>query len=141
MTVLTTRRIDRRRLARRLAAAGFTPQTGTGSLRVTPAVEVAAGDPANLPADVRTRAARLLGVPPREVLTCSGAFDADRATIVAVAQAVAADAPIAVLDDGAATTYLVHPRDGLIGPEVYRHHPPDRSAMAMLRRALGVTPD
>ena len=57
--------------------------------------------------------------------------------MVVVARAVAADVPLAVVDDLIGTAYLVHPGRGLVGPEEYgplRRRP---STSDVLRRMLG----
>jgi hypothetical protein len=143
-TILTTRRIDWRKVERRLTRDGYLTTRDTVSrtdqeiagqqLTVT----VTRPDLAALPAQVVEAARHLLGVNPKHSIACT--FEAQSAwpTVVDIARAVAADAPIAVLDDHAGTTYLVHPKRGLVGPEEYqavaRRTAP--SAVEVLRRYL-----
>jgi hypothetical protein len=143
-TILTTRRIDWRKVERRLTRDGYLTTQDTVSRtdqqiadqQIT--VTVTRPDLAALPAQVVEAARHLLGVNPKHVIACT--FEAQSAwpTVVDIARAVAADAPIAVLDDHAGTTYLVHPKRGLVGPEEYqavaRRTAP--SAVEVLRRYL-----
>lgn len=145
-TILTTRRIDWRKVERRLTHDGYLTTHNTVSRadrRAT--VSVAVPDLAALPDRVVDSARQLLGVNPKHAIACT--FETPQAqqetqsawpTVVDIARAVAADAPITVLDDHAGTTYLVHPKRGLIGPEEYeavaRRTAP--SAGEVLRRYL-----
>ena len=142
--VLTGRRISRRRLRRRLASAGYAA-LGDEPLHVSRngrgIIEVAAVDPAGLPERAAGSARQLLGMSPRYGLLCSFAGEAgateEWATMVAVARAVAADVPLAVVDDLIGTAYLVHPGRGLIGPEEYGPLRGRMSTSDVLRRMLG----
>jgi hypothetical protein len=138
-TILTTRRIDWRRVGRRLARDGYLTTEDTVSRadqQVT--VTVTRPDPAALPAQVVDSARHLLGVNPTHSIACAYEKESAWPAVVDIARAVAADAPITVLDDHAGTTYLVHPKRGLIGPEEYeavaRRTAP--SAGEVLRRFL-----
>ena len=148
VTVLTSRRIDPGRLDRRLARAGYTTTAGAGGVRIhRPAdasgVDATMPDIDDLPDAMRSAACELFGGPPRCALACS--FDGpaapsdDWATVVDIARAVAADVPLAVLDDHAGTTYLVHPKRGLVGPDEYRAIPRRNPTADFLRRLLGGT--
>lgn len=143
VTILTGRRIDWRKVERRLTRGGYVTTQTTVALAaqqttVTVAVRMAVPDLAALPAQVLDSARQLLGVNPKHAIACT--FDADPAwpVVVDIARAVAADTPITVLDDHAGTTYLVHPKRGLIGPDEYqavaKHTAP--SAGEVLRRYL-----
>jgi hypothetical protein len=120
VTILTTRRIDWRKVGRRLAGDGYTTtDTTVSAADQRGSVTVAVPDLAALPDRVVESARQLLGVKPRHAIACT--FDADaRNTVIDIARAIAADTPIAVLHDHAETAYLVHPERGLIGPEEYR---------------------
>jgi hypothetical protein len=146
VAVLTAWHVDWRRLRRRLTRAGYTTFTGDGTLRVSRdgrgVVRAVRTDAADLPERATRSARQLLGLPPRDGLTCS--FEGpigpseEWATVVVVARAVAADVPLAVLDDLVDTAYLVHPDRGLIGPDEYeplRHG--TSSTSDVLRRLLG----
>jgi len=135
VAVLTGRRVNWRRLRRRLAAAGY-PTTGQARLRVAQpdgrgVVHAARTDLAGLPDRAARSARQLLGVPARDGLTCSfdgpAAVSEEWSTVVAIARAVAAEVPLAVLDDLVDTAYLVHPGRGLVGPDEYRGMPEPRS--------------
>jgi hypothetical protein len=137
--VLTTRRIDWHRVERRLTRDGYrTTQTTVAPADQHTTVTVAVPDLATLPTRVVDSARQLLGVNPRHSIACAFETPAAWPTVVDIARAVAADAPITVLDDHAGTTYLVHPKRGLIGPEEYeavaRRTAP--SAGEVLRRYL-----
>jgi hypothetical protein len=121
VTILTGRRIDWRKVERRLTRSGYTATPNAVSpadQRTTVAISVP--DLAALPDQVLDSARQLLGVDPRHAIAC--AFEADPAwpVVVDIARAVAADTPITVLDDHAGTAYLVHPKRGLIGPDEYQ---------------------
>jgi hypothetical protein len=119
--ILTTRRIDWRRVERRLTRDGYrtTPTTVSPADQRT-TVTVAVPDLATLPAQVVDSARQLLGVNPRHSIACTFETPAAWPAVVDIARAVAADAPITVLDDHAGTAYLVHPERGLVGPDEYR---------------------
>jgi hypothetical protein len=135
VVVLTGRRVNWRRLRRRLAGRGYATDTGEVGLRVSRdgrgVVDAVRTDLAGVPARVAATATQLLGVRPRDGLTCSfvgpAAVSDEWATVVALARAVAADVPLAVLDDLVDTTYLVHPGRGLVGPDEYGSIPAPRS--------------
>jgi hypothetical protein len=58
-------------------------------------------------------------------------------TVVDIARAVAAEVPLAVLDDHCGTTYLVHAVRGLIAPEEYEQMRGRATTSDFLRRLLG----
>ncbi len=153
VVVLTTVRLNWRRLRRRLDRAGYAIFVGTAMVRVSRdgrgVVETTGIDLARLPDRVTRSAWQLLGSPPRDGLTCSFAGPDDDSTervdpvdseewqtVVAIARAVAAEVPLALVDDLAGTTYLVHPGRGLVGPEEYQR---GRGTLTsdLLRRLLG----
>jgi hypothetical protein len=118
--ILTTRRIDRRKVERRLGRDGYLVAQDTVSRpdrQIT--VTITRPDPATLPTRVVDSARQLLGVNPRHSIACTFETQSAWPAVVDIARAVAADTPITVLDDHAGTTYLVHPKRGLIGPEEY----------------------
>lgn len=121
VTILTGRRIDWRKVERRLTRSGYiaTPNAVSPADQRT-TVTIAVPDLAALPAHVLDSARQLLGVSPRHAIACT--FEADPAwpVVVDIARAVAATAPITVLDDHSGTAYLVHPKRGLIGPDEYQ---------------------
>jgi hypothetical protein len=106
-------------------------------------VDTAPCDPDRLPDRIIAAAGELLGLRPRGGIACS--FDGPPGesdswpTVVDIAKAVAAEVPLAVLDDHAGTTYLVHPGRGLIGPaEIEAVRRDTRPSTAdLLRRMLG----
>lgn len=121
VTILTGRRIDWRKVERRLTRSGYvTTQTTVASEAQRITVTVAVPDLATLPAQVLNSARQLLGVNPKHAIACTFGADPAWPVVVDIARAVAADAPITVLNDHAGTAYLVHPKRGLIGPEEYR---------------------
>jgi hypothetical protein len=144
VTVLAGRRISRRRLRRRLARSGYAT-FGEEPLRISHdgrgVIQAAAADPDDLPERVTESARQLLGIPARYGLTCSFAGPAggteEWTTVVAVARAVAADVPLAVLDDLRGTAYLVHPERGLVGPEEYEPLRRGTTTSDVLRRLFG----
>jgi hypothetical protein len=118
--ILTTRRIDWRKVERRLGRDGYLTTADTVSRadqQIT--VTVTRPDLAALPTQVIDSARQLLGVNPKHTIACTFETQETWPTVVDIARAVAADAPITVLDDHAGTTYLVHPKRGLIGPDEY----------------------
>jgi len=139
--VLATVRLNWRRLRRRLDRAGYATFPGPDTVRVSRdgrgVVETAGVDPARLPEQVTRSAWRLFGSPPRDGLTCSFADPAGSSeswhTVIALARAVAAEVPLAVVDDLAGTTYLVHPEQGLVLPP----ERPGTLTSDVLRRLLG----
>jgi hypothetical protein len=144
--VLTSARVNQRRVRRRLTRAGYAVAGEAGSVRVSrhgrgDEVDATVCDLARLPDRAIASATRLLGLPPRDGITCSfdgraGESDA-WSTVVGIARAVAAEVPLAVLDDHAGTTYLVHPHRGLIGPEEYEQARRTSATSDLLRRMLG----
>jgi hypothetical protein len=137
VTILTGRRIDWRKVERRLTRSGYvtTQETvATADQRTT--VTIAVPDLAALPAHVLDSARQLLGVNPKHSIACrfetsptdnSSTQNSSDAwpTIVEIAKAVAADTPITVLDDHAGATYLVHPKRRRTAPsagEVLRRY-------------------
>jgi hypothetical protein len=146
VTVLAAFPIDARRVERRLSRAGYTTTVKTGGVRVSrhgrwDAIDLTAAHPADLSDLVVESAKRLLGLRPRHGISCSfdgpvGESDAWGA-VVDLAMAVAAEVPLAVLDDHAGTTYLVHPGCGLVGPEKYEIARPSAGTGDLMRRLLG----
>jgi hypothetical protein len=121
VTILTGRRIDWRKVERRLTRSGYiaTPSAVSPADQRT-TVAVAVPDLAALPDQVLDSARQLLGVKPRHAIACTFETDPAWPVVVDIARAVAADTPITVLDDHSGTTYLVHPKRGLIGPDEYQ---------------------
>ena len=126
--VLTSARIDLRRLERQLAREGCSTARRAGGLRVWHKGESSVVDTSmavmdDLSDHVIDQAGQLLGRPPGDGLTCVFDGPAGRSeawpTVVDIARAAAKVAPLAVLDDHAGTIYLVHLDRGLIGPEEY----------------------
>jgi hypothetical protein len=149
VTVLTAFPIKRRKLARRLIRGGYECAATATELRVWQkdghgAVTVllpAARTVTDLPDSVAESATQLLGLAPRHGIACG--FDGvmgqspEWLTVIDIACAVAADTPLAVLDDHAGTVYLIHPGRGLIGPEEYRRLRSRPSTGDVLRGLLG----
>ena len=148
MTVLAAAQIRMRKVEKRLAAAGCAVTADAGGTHVSrhgrwDVVDTSPCDPDTLPDRIIAAARELLGLRPRSGLACS--FDGPPGesdswtTVVDIARAVAAEVPLAVLDDHAGTTYLVHPGRGLIAPtevEMVRRNAPPSTA-DLLRRMLG----
>jgi hypothetical protein len=148
VTVLTAAKINHRRVERRLVRAGYATVAEEAGLRVSrhgrwDVATMTTSAVADLPRDTLDAAQRLLGLPPRTGVTCrfEGAVGTSDSwpTVVDIARAVAAVAPLAVLNDHAGTTYLVHLVRGLIGPEEYepalaRRRP---STADFLRKLMG----
>src|SRR2546426_743961 len=111
-TVLTAARINHRKVARRLARSGYTTVADPLGERVSrhgrwDAAYTNKCDVADLPRAVIDTARKLIGLRPRDGIICSfegspGEADA-WLTVVAIARAVAAEVPLAVLDDHAGT--------------------------------------
>jgi hypothetical protein len=129
VTVLAAAHIKVRSVEQRLSEAGYDVAVAVGTVRVSrhgrwDAVDVTMASVGDLPDLIVDPAKRLLGLRPREAITCAfeGAAGTSDAwpTVVDIAKAVAAVVPLAVLDDHTGTTFLVHPGRGLIGPEEYR---------------------
>jgi hypothetical protein len=146
VSVLTAARINRRRVDRRLARAGYTAVAQDDGVRVSradsgDAVTVSTAELADLPAPSLDAARRLLGLFPSSGVTCrfDGAIGESDAwvTVVDIARAVAAEVPLAVLDDHAGTTYLIHAGRGLVPPEEYEPLPGTNRSTDFLRRLLG----
>ena len=146
MTVLTAGHVDQRRLERRLVRAGYTAVAEGGGLRVSrhgrwDAATMTVSRPAGLPRDTVDGARLLLGLAPRTAVRCrfeGGVRSSDSwPTVLDIARAVAAEVPLAVLDDHAGTRYLVHPSRGLVGPEEYERVRGRAATTDFLRRFLG----
>lgn len=126
--VLTTVRIDLRRLERQLAREGCSTARSASGLRVwrdgeSSVVDTSMASVDDLSDQVIDQAGQLLGRPPGDGLSCVFDGPAGRSeawpTVVDIARAAAKVAPLAVLDDHAGTIYLIHLDRGLIGPEEY----------------------
>jgi hypothetical protein len=146
VTVLAAARINQRKLERRLVRSGYATVPHEHGLRVSrhgrwDAVTTTAPEMADLPGDSVDAARRLLGYPPRAGVTCSfeGAVGHSDSwpTVVDIARAVAAEVPLAVLDDHAGTRYLVHAVRGLIAPDEYEQVRGRPTTSDFLRRLLG----
>jgi hypothetical protein len=146
VTVLTAAHLNHKKVERRLARAGYATVAEDGGLRVSrhgrwDAVTTIAARVADLPRNTVDAARRLLGLAPRTGVTCrfEGAvgFSDSWPTVVDIARAVAAEVPLAVLDDHAGTTYLVHAERGLIAPEEYEQAFDPAGTTDFLRRLLG----
>ena len=146
VTILAGAKVSQRRVARRLLRAGYTLTTGDDSVLVSAetapdAVTMSVQPLAEVPAGSAEAAGLLLGVAPRAALTCSFTGPPGRAdswpTVVGIARAVAAEVPLAVLDDSAGTRYLVDAKRGLIAPAEYEQVRGRPSTGELLRRMLG----
>ena len=146
VTVLAGVGINRRKLRRRLVRAGYQTAWVGNTLSVSPdigqgTVSITTLTVSELPEGVAESARELLGFRPRDGITCG--FDGRPGesvawpTVIDVARAVAAQVPLAVLDDHAGTLYLIHPGRGLIGPEEYRKLRSRNSTADLLRGLLG----
>ena len=146
VTVLTAARINLRKLERRLVRAGYAMVPDDDGLQVSrhgrwDVVTMSTSRVSDLPDDALGTARRLVGLAPRTAVICR--FDGDVGTsdswptVVDIARAVAAVAPLAVLYDHAGTTYLVHLERGLIGPEEYGPALNRPATTDFLRRLLG----
>jgi hypothetical protein len=140
VTILVAAKITEKKLAQRLLRAGCTVEPHEEGLLVTPVIVSVRGAD-DLPADTVEIAEQLLGLPPRIAVTCrfEGPVSQSPAwpTVVDIARAVAAEVPLAVLDDHTGISYLVHKVRGLIAPVEYekaRGRPPTNE---VLRRMLG----
>jgi hypothetical protein len=128
VTVLTAAPVNLRKVERRLAQAGYVAAAEAGTVRISrhgrwDAVYTTVFNAARLPDRALQSARQLLGPAPRIAVECSfddelGQSDA-WTTAVDIARAIATEVPLAVLDDHAGTTYLVHPVRGLVSPEEY----------------------
>jgi hypothetical protein len=146
VTVLAAAHINQQKVQRTLAKAGYATDVEAGRVRVArhgrwDAVDTEPLNLAELPDQRGASARRLLGLRPRDGVTCSFEGDAGTSdswpTVVDIARAVAAHVPLAVLDDHAGTTYLVHPDRGLIGPQEYRAAQRSTPGSDLLWRLLG----
>ena len=145
VVVLTTERLNWRRLRRRLDRAGYATVIDSATVRVSRdgrgVVDVAGVELARLPDPVTRSAWQLLGNRPTDGLVCSfagpGADSEEWATVVTLARAVAAEVPLTVVDDLAGTAYLVHPGRGLVGPDEYQEAHRASFTSDLLRRLLG----
>jgi hypothetical protein len=146
VTVLAASKINQRKIERRLVRAGYAVSPHDGGLQVSrhgrwDAVTTSASEMADLPMDTAASARRLLGIRPRAGVTCwfEGSVGSSDSwpTVVDVARAVAAEVPLAVLDDHAGTTYLIHRLRGLIPPEEYEKVRGRPTTADFLRRLLG----
>jgi hypothetical protein len=145
--VLTSGRIDLRRLERQLAREGCSTARRAGGLRVwhngeSSVVDTSMAVVDDLSEHVIDQAGQLLGRPPGDGLTCVFDGPAGRSeawpTVVDIARAAAKVAPLAVLDDHAGTIYLIHLDRGLIGPEEYADvRVKSKQANPLLRRLFG----
>ncbi len=145
--VLTSARIDLRRLERQLAREGCSTARRAGGLRVwhngeSSVVDTSMAVVDDLSEHVIDQAGQLLGRPPGDGLTCVFDGPAGRSeawpTVVDIARAAAKVAPLAVLDDHAGTIYLIHLDRGLIGPEEYADvRVKSKQANPLLRRLFG----
>jgi hypothetical protein len=145
--VLTSARIDLRRLERQLAREGCSTARRAGGLRVwhngeSSVVDTSMAVVDDLSDHVIDQAGQLLGRPPGDGLTCVFDGPAGRSeawpTVVDIARAAAKVAPLAVLDDHAGTIYLIHLDRGLIGPEEYADvRVKSKQANPLLRRLFG----
>jgi hypothetical protein len=144
VTVLTGSPLDLHKLERRLARARCSTTRMVGGLRVTYAgyaaeVRVVAGKA--LPHQMIKGASELIGTPPKTGLTCvfDGSVGQSEAwtTVLEIAKAAAALAPLAVLDDQAGSQYLVNPNEGLINATEIQPARGNTPASALLRRLFG----
>ncbi len=143
VNVLAADAIRWRKLHRRLTRAGY-DVVGKGSeLRISRGGDSDAVDTAPCKVDelseiVVEPATQLIGFRPRDGVTCNfdGLLDEAPAwpTVIDIACAVAVDHPLAVLDDGFGTVYLIHPGRGLIGPGEYGEIQSRPSTADFLRR-------
>jgi hypothetical protein len=150
VTVLSAVRIDPRKLERRLARAGCGVVHLPSGLRIlrngeSTAVDISVAMVDQLPDVMIDQAWQLLGRRPREGLTCvfDGPVGRSEAwpTVIDIARAAAFVAPLAVLNDQAGTTYLIHLDRGLIGPEEYKDvRVRPRQGNSLLRRLFGEGP-
>jgi hypothetical protein len=145
VSVLSAARISQRKVERRLTRSGYTLAGEDDARRVSrtdaDAVEISAVRPDELTPVSMDAARQLMGHSPSTGVRCrfdgaAGTGDA-WATVVDIARAVAAEVPLAVLDDHAGTTYLISPQRGLIPPEEYNQRQGPPAAADFLRRLLG----
>jgi hypothetical protein len=146
VSVLTAVGVDLRKIGSTLAGEGYDiAQDAAGYVISREARRIAVRDATrNLP-DLSDRVIRsateLLGRAPRFRVDCVFDDTAEdrygRAMAVQVAQAVAGHVPLAVFDDHAGTTSLVHPRRGLVGPEEYQAMRRANPVADLFRRFFG----
>ncbi len=143
VSVLTAANINLGKVVRRLERDGYTTVGRGGVLEVSRAAVVTASSTRldDLPPDRLDVARRMLGLRVWSGLDCrfDGPLGAGEAwtVVVDIARAVAAVVPLAVLDDHAGTSYLIHSKRGLVPPEEFNEtHGPSSSA-DFLRRLLG----
>ena len=139
-------RINRGKVERRLVRAGCAVVPQEGGWLVSrhgrwDVVTMTVAETRDLPGDSADPAWRLLGFPPRAGVTCAFDGPVERSdswpTVVEIARAVAAEVPLAVLDDHAGTSYLVHAKHGLIAPAEYEQMRGRPTTSDFLRRLLG----
>ena len=146
VTVLTAATINQRRVVRRLTKVGYATPAEGGQVQVSPAgggatVTMTASRLTELPKESLDAARRVLGLQPWNGVICrfEGPLETSDAwpTVVDIARAVAAEVPLAVLDDHAGTTYLIHVKQGLIPPDDYNQVIGNAKPNDFLRRLLG----
>jgi hypothetical protein len=144
VTVLTGSPLDPHKLERRLARARCSTTRIAGGLRVACAgtvVDVSVMAGRALPYQMIKTTAELIGTPPAAGLNC--VFDGPVgeseawATVIEVAKAAGAVAPLAVLDDHAGSLYLVNPNQGLISATEVNPARGTSPAGSLLRRLFG----
>jgi hypothetical protein len=141
VAILAAVQINRRRVERRLIRAGYTIDGARVSRTGEPhAVLIKTADLVGLGDVVLDPAARSLGFRPRDGIECELEGRAQESPawpmVVDIARAVAKEVPLAVLDDGAGTSYLIHPGRGLVVPPDYDQLG-SSSTGDFLRRMLG----
>ena len=143
VSVLTAANINLRKVMRTLEREGYTAVAHDGVIEVSRDGVVSASPTRldDLPSDRLDVARRMLGLRPWSGVTCrfDGAVGAAETwtTVVDIARAVAAVVPLAVLDDHAGTTYLIHSKRGLVPPEEFNETHAPSSSTDFLRRLLG----
>ena len=146
VTVLAGSTIDLRKLERQLARARYTTVRTAGGLRVSGDGEQSAVDASltvgkQLTCEITKGVSELIGTRPTAGVTCvfEGAFteSAGRSTVVGIARALAAIAPLAVLRDDGGTLYLVNPKEGLISAADCEPARSTTPTSALLRRLFG----
>lgn len=140
VSVLTAANINLRKVMRQLERDGYSPVAHAGVIDVG-AVSVAASRLDSLPSDRHDVARRMLGLRVWSGVDCRfdgplGTGDA-WTTVVDIARAVAAVVPLAVLDDHAGTSYLIHSKRGLVPPQEFNETHGPSSSSDFLRRLLG----
>jgi hypothetical protein len=142
VTIVAAVKINQRKVVRRLERSGFavTPDLVV-SAPGRPDVGIGLVKAEELRTDSADAARELLGGPARAGLRCvfdgpAGQSDAWPA-VVDIARAVAAEVPLAVLDDHAGTVYLIHGERGLVDPGEYEKLRGRPSTSDFMRRMLG----